>query len=280
MYFKGWIPDTPDARDWTVRIPQVRPLLQSPGFRAAQSEYPRRVEWTQFRPPIRDQGQLGSCTGWACNRVIEFHLLKQTGKFIPMSPLFTYWNTRDDAGLLPQGDTGASIRDTIKCLAEYGACPEKAWPYNIKKYQVQPPIKAYIRALNFQATNYIRLNSLTQIKAFLRAGFPVVFGFYCFESLNYVGRDGWIPYPKPGEKMEGGHAIVADGYDDDKAPPPGVKDEPGALIVANSWGTGWGNNGIGYLPYKYFDPRNPLAMDAWVILTMEIPSLVKVFGGS
>lgn len=277
MLYRGWIPDEKDDRDWTVATEEVKPLLQATGFKEAQVERPRRVEWAQFRPPIRNQLDLGSCTGWAGNRIIEFHLLKRTGKFVPMSPLFTYWNTRDDSGLLSQGDTGAAIRDTIKCLAEYGACPDKAWPYNPKKYQEQPPLKAFIRAMNFQATNYIRLTNLVQVKAFLRAGFPVVFGFYCFPSIDNVGRDGWIPYPKSGEMPVGGHAIVADGYDDDKAPPAGIKDEPGALILANSWGADWGDNGLGYLPYKYFDPRNPLASDIWVVLTTEIPHLVETF---
>lgn len=277
MRLGGWLPDRRDPRDWTVEHPQVSPLLRSPGFKAMQQERPTRVELSAYRPPIRDQQDLGSCTAWACNRVIEHHLLRRTGKFVPMSALFTYWNTRDDAGTLPQGDSGASIRDTIRSLAEYGVCQEKAWPYNPKRFQVQPPLKAYIRAMNFQATNYIRLTSLEQIKAFLRAGFPVVFGFFCFSSINQVGPDGWIPYPRPGESMEGGHAVVADGYDDRKTPPSGIRDEPGALIIANSWGTDWGDHGIGYLPYRYFDPKNPLAIDAWVILTVEIPRLVEIF---
>jgi len=71
------------------------------------------------------------------------------------------------------------------------------------------------------------------------------------------------------ELIEGGHAIVAVGYDDKMK----IKntqnkvETTGALLIRNSWGTGWGEDGYGWLPYEYI--HKGLADNFWSILNKE-----------
>jgi len=67
-----------------------------------------------------------------------------------------------------------------------------------------------------------------------------------------------------------GHAIVAVGYDDNmkiKNTNPGGIETTGALLIRNSWGTGWGNAGYGWIPYDYV--LKGLAVDWWSLLKNE-----------
>ena len=69
--------------------------------------------------------------------------------------------------------------------------------------------------------------------------------------------------------MEGGHAVVAVGYDDKKEIRNAYTDKPtaGALLIRNSWGKGWGDSGYGWLPYEYVN--RGLAEDFWSVLKKE-----------
>jgi C1A family cysteine protease len=94
----------------------------------------------------------------------------------------------------------------------------------------------------------------------LADGFPFVFGFSVYESFESatVARTGVAPMPRRDEKLLGGHAVLAVGYDDAKE----------RFLVRNSWGTGWGMKGYFTLPYDYLGDRN-FSDDFWTIRRQE-----------
>jgi C1A family cysteine protease len=97
-----------------------------------------------------------------------------------------------------------------------------------------------------------------------------MFGFAVYSSIERAVKTGKIPYPIPGEKALGGHAVVAIGYDEKmkiKNNNPEADETTGALLIRNSWGTGWGEEGYGWLPYAYV--LKGLAIDWWSILKNE-----------
>jgi len=67
----------------------------------------------------------------------------------------------------------------------------------------------------------------------------------------------------------GGHAVSVAGYEDGlviKNAASGAQTK-GAFLIRNSWGTGWGELGYGWLPYDYV--LKGLATDWWVLSKAE-----------
>jgi C1A family cysteine protease len=97
-----------------------------------------------------------------------------------------------------------------------------------------------------------------------------MFGFTVYGSYTQAESTGKIPYPSPHDRQVGGHAVIAVGYDDNmeiKNAAPGCAPTRGAVHFRNSWGSGWGDQGYGWIPYDYV--TNTLAIDWWSLLKNE-----------
>lgn len=240
----GWVPDLPDQRDILYGSVQPVPGRLPPG--------------TDLRPgcsPIENQGPLGSCTGNAIAGALEFLERKDHVRFVNVSRLFIYYNERV-LEHTTRSDSGAMIRDGIKTVVKQGVCSERKWPYVIARFTAKPPVECYREALDHQVTSYQRILAVDEMRACLARGFPFVFGFTVYESFQsqQVAQTGVVSLPQPGERVVGGHAVLAVGY----------SDADRRFTVRNSWGARWGMRGYFTMPYDYLASRD-LADDIWTI---------------
>jgi C1A family cysteine protease len=268
----GWLRELPDFRDFTLNTPSIKALLDKIAFPKAPLA---SVDLRAWCSPIENQGQLGSCTANAGVGLFEYFEKKASNSYIDASRLFLYKTTRNLMSLT--GDTGAYLRTTAGAMLLFGVPPEKYYPYIISKFDDEPNAFLYAFADNYRALQYYRYDPpgttkaklLTAIKENLSAGLPSMFGFTVYSSISQAATSGLIPIPANGESVLGGHAIDAVGYDDSKVitNANNKKSTKGAFLIRNSWGTGWGSKGYGWLPYDYV--LNGLASDWWSMIKAE-----------
>ena len=254
----GWIPDTPDARDFTRAHDLVRPFLERAGITGEPPAIPDAVDLAADFPPVINQGVLNSCTAATAAALVAYFQRRAHGRDLDPSTLFLYKVSRNLLGL--RGDTGGLLRTAMQGLRLFGVVPEIRWPSDAQNLDVEPPTFHYLYAANYKAKAYYRLDEpgldrtllLSRVRTGLAARLPAMFGLFLFPSVSFA-LEGAIPMPDSGERPQLSHALVAVGYDDAREVrnPLGGPQVRGALKVRNSWGPAWGAQGYGWLPYDY-----------------------------
>lgn len=289
---KGWLKDLPDFRDYTPNTDNINKKQAARGVKesvndilsrvnakpnrgAKEKKLSTKIDLRNWCSPVEDQGKLGACTAHAGVGLYEYFEKRAFGKYIDGSRLFLYKATRNLLGW--EGDDGAYLRTTMAAMALFGIVPERYWPYQESKFNEEPSAFLYSYAQNYQALLYYRLDGrgitkqqlLLNIKDHLRNALPLIFGFTCYSSLD-LAEDGSIPFPDKDENVDGGHAVMAVGFDDaKKIQNPGNKKiiTTGAFLIKNSWSTAWGEKGYGWLPYEYV--LYDIADDWWSMTKAE-----------
>jgi C1A family cysteine protease len=240
----GWVRDDLDQRDLQYALPEPSALPNSVDLRSAL-------------PAAYDQGNCNSCVGNALAGSLQYERRQhnKSPDYVP-SRLFLYYNAR-----LLDGDQnydgGAQIRLSLKGINKYGYCKETTWRYLISNVRTRPSTSAYSEGLQNKVYKYESVRQQREyLQQLLAGGQPIIFGFGVYESYQSrtVSKTGIVPIPDRSERKLGGHAVLLVGYDDSRQ----------LYKFRNSYGTSWGAEGNGFLPYNYVE--NPqLAGDFWIV---------------
>lgn len=243
-----YVPSTPDSRDF-ISGRSTAGLPSSVDLRP----------WASVR--VLDQSWSEGCTGMSAANAIDI-ILDRQGSLDTISPLYLWANGRRVAG--DMNNVGIQIRDLLKGMVKYGVALESEYPFDLNKIKDVPGVPAALdrKVLRYEFCGAMTDASLMQIKAQLTAGVPVLLGLMVNHNLSnlktflgYVGiqhQPGWT-----------GHAVTVVGYDDAAK----------HLIVENSWGPQFGENGFFALPYSVYRTDN---YEAWAITSFSFTKPLPV----
>jgi hypothetical protein len=240
----GCIRDTFDDRDFLMRA--YLPIVK----------IPKQIDYTGQMSPVRDQGDEGTCVGFATTvGMKEYQEKIDYRQLVQLSPRFLYSECKKiDGDPISEGTT---IRAAMKVLKGKGVCRESFWPY--APHQTTKQKKgAPLDARKFRVIAYARIISLYELKTILATKGPPVIGIEVYQGMMET-KTGIIPLPKKFETPLGGHAICPVGYDDSKK----------LVKFKNSWSAAWGRKGYGFLPYAYIERY---MMDAWSSVDFNDPN--------
>jgi hypothetical protein len=212
---------------------------------------PPAVDLSRYMPAVGDQGNQGSCVGWATAYAARAYYAEQIehrdiseAQNIP-SPawLFDIIHIGDDC------DQGAYIPDALEVLRK-GAMSLAEFPYDDTTCAT-PSAAALAKATDFRIDDYEQVwdqqtdTDLDKVKGALAQGNPVVILASLDNAFFDLSPRQSIWVSDPTKKDEGGHAVTLVGYDDTKQ----------TFKFINQWSTAWGDKGYGRMTYDTFKAR-------------------------
>lgn len=187
----------------------------------------RNVNGQNWMPPIRDQGQCGSCWAFSAIGAVEgtYNIEQSTpGANTDLSEQDLV--SCSGAGSCAKGGWPS---DALRYIRSSGACDENCFPY--READVSCQRCSDVSSRLWKIASYTHESNMFEIKKAIACKGPL--------SITVM------PWPGYGA----GHAIVAVGWNDNAQSCNVGNSGNGCWIIRNSWGLGWGDRGYGTLGY-------------------------------
>ncbi|MCF0069404.1 DUF4384 domain-containing protein [Dyadobacter sp. CY261] len=211
----------------------------------------------EYLPEIADQGQDGTCVGWAAAyymrtamEAAKLGIGNQPAKIAAntFSPSWLYGEVKSaledgcvegvflEDALEVMKTKGAALLSCapVNCDTSYDQCDEKAANYKIADYAT------LFNPKDRDTTPELRINAIKS--ALVEGKNAVLIGMMVPLSFIEEATENW--QAAPGESVDntaGGHAMAVVGYDDNI--------NGGSFLIVNSWGKTWGSNGYTWAKY-------------------------------
>lgn len=214
------------------------PLAMTP----ARGNMPVAVDLSERFPAPGNQGDQGSCVGWAVAYALKSYQEKVERKWpgnspaYQFSPAFIYNQIKHEGG-------GAYISDAMDFLVRNGAVSMEQFPYNESddRRMPSPSLQSAAREYAIAAWRRIDLTQISDTRNHLSSGFPVVISMKV--SPSFHRHKGAVVYShNPAQEDDGSHAMCVVGYDDNRR----------AFKFINSWGGAWGDGGFAWVSYDTY----------------------------
>ena len=205
-------------------------------------DIPPSADLSPSMPEPGDQGNQGSCVGWAVAYALKSYHERVERQWSldtddhRFSPAFIYNQIKGS----PDCKGGTLFVDALNLVRREGVAPLNRFRYRDSECSLIPDAATKQQAKTFAIADWRRVNPMddVEIKTHIASGFPVLVGITVDQA--FVDLSGFEPYTQFTGPNLGGHAMVIVGYDDARS----------AFKLINSWGGDWGEGGFGWVTYK------------------------------
>ncbi|PWJ46433.1 Papain family cysteine protease [Quadrisphaera granulorum] len=205
---------------------------------------PESVDLTPWAVPVGDQGSVGSCVAWAIGYGLQGWEANRAGREASIfAPMYMYSQIH-----VGNGDNGAYPRDGAQLLVAQGIDTQAHYTHGNYDWQTTPTTAERTNAELFQATSWTNLydgvpgdGAITSIKSVLASQHPVALLFPIYPAFDALSvSDNHLSASEiPGTRSRGNHDVQVLGYDST------------GVLIQNSWGTNWGNQGRAWLDWDF-----------------------------
>lgn len=236
------IPSADTEEDWTFQD------AEASGLTAAAAAIPASKDLRETWWKIGDQGETGSCVGWAAaDSVLRWHFTKagRMTKTERLSSRFTWmaskeideFNNRPTTFIEPEG---TSLKAALDVSRKFGAVKDTVLPFASAQGYRGNASTFYAIAAQLKISMYFNLGrEIGNWRVWLATKGPILTRLSIDSTWDKAtATKGVLDVYKP-RTARGGHAVALVGY------------TPDAFIVRNSWGTGWGDRGFAYASLAY-----------------------------
>ena len=244
MFICNVVPSVGTENDWRFGDSIESGAVTAPG--ALPPSVDLRAPWWT----INSQESTGSCVGWAvADGLVRYQLVQagRIGQAAPLSPRYVWMASKETDVIVTRPETfieraGTTLKAAVDVARKYGVALETELPFHIPTNMFSGNENAfYASCAQRRITSYFNLlRDLPAWKSWLATQGPILAALQVDASWDDAAATGGEVDDFQPATVRGGHAICIVGYRAN-----------GRFIVRNSWGTGWGDGGFGYLSPAY-----------------------------
>jgi len=243
-YILNVVPSRNTEQDWTFADGVAA------GAAAGPVALPPSVDLRQDWWSINNQEATGSCVGWATADGVLRQMFVAAGRLGEgdlLSPRYIWMAAKETDSMQSRPETfiegaGTTLKAAVDVARKFGAATMDDLPFRLDTTMYAGAENAfYARCARLRIASYFNLRrNLGNWKLWLAQTGPILVALNVDASWDGAGQTGGEIKDFQPDTVRGGHAVCIVGYRED-----------GSFIVRNSWGTGWGDNGFGYLDPQY-----------------------------
>ncbi|MEZ6058347.1 MAG: C1 family peptidase [Planctomycetaceae bacterium] len=237
------IPSTNTDDDWSFDT------ALAAGLAAAAAPLPASKDLRASWWKIGDQGNTGSCVGWAAtDSVCRWHFVKSNRITTTqlLSVRFTWMAAKETDIFTSQPTTfiesdGTSLKAALDIARKFGSVSDADLPFASGRLYQGKAKTFYAIASRLKISNYFNLGrNPLEWRRWIAENGPILTRLDCDDNwMNASSSNGGKLDTYDAASAQGGHAVAIVGY------------TPTTFIIRNSWGTGWGDKGFAHASLDY-----------------------------